>query len=52
MYSINQLQSDYFGNLGTMGNFVNYLFKIDQRRFLLQICILIGVKFHLSRDRI
>ena len=51
MYLINQLHSDYFGNLGRE-NVVDYLFVIDQCQFLLRICILIGVMFHLLRDRI
>ena len=52
MYLINQLHSDYFGNLGRVENVVDYLFVIDQCQFLLPICILIGVMFHLLQDRI
>ena len=47
MYLINQLHSEYFGNLDGMGNVVNCLFVIDQYQFLLRIYILIGVMFQL-----
>ena len=49
MILINQLHSDYFGNLD---NVVNYLFVIDQYQFLLRIYILIGVIIRLLRDKI
>ena len=43
MNLINQLHSDYVGNLSKVENVVDYLFVIDQCPFLLRICILIGV---------
>ena len=52
MYLINQLHSDYFGNLDRVGKVVSYLFVIDQYQFLLHIYILIGVMFRLLRDKI
>ena len=52
MYLINQLHSDYFDNLNRVGNVVKNLFVIDQCPFLLRIYILIGVMYHLSRDKI
>ena len=52
IHLINQLRSDYFGNLSRVENVVDYLFVIDQCQFLLHICILVGVMFHLLRDRI
>ena len=52
MYLINQLHSDYFGNLGRVEKVVEYLFVIDQCQFLLRICILIGAMFHILFDRI
>ena len=52
MYLINQLRSDYFGNLDRVGNVVDYLFVFDQYQFLLRYYTLIGVMFHLLRDRI
>ena len=52
MYLINQLHSENFGNLGRVENVVDCLFVIDQCQFLLRICILIGLMFHLLRDRI
>ena len=51
MCLVNQLRSDYFGNQ-RVGNVVDYLFVIDQCQFLLHICILVGVMFHLLRDKI
>ena len=42
----------YFGNLSRVENLVDYLFVIDQCQFLLHICILVGVIFHLLRDEI
>ena len=51
MFLINQLHSDYFDNLGRVGNVVNYLFVIDQYRFLLRIYILVGVMFCLLRGK-
>ena len=52
MFLVNQLHSDYFGNLSRVGTIVDYLFVIDQCQFLLRICILIGVMFQFLRDRI
>ena len=52
MFLVDQLLSDCFDNLNKAGNVVNYLFVIDQCRFLLHICILIVVKFRLLRDKI
>ena len=46
-----QLHSDYFGNLNRVENVVDYLFVNDQSQFLLHICILIGLVFHLLRDK-
>ena len=37
MYLKNQLHSDCFGNLRKVGSVLNYLFVIDQYRFLLRI---------------
>ena len=48
----NQLHSDYFGNLDRVGNVVIFLYVIDQCQFLLRNNTLIGVMFHLSRDKI
>ena len=42
MYLINQLRSDYFGNLDRVENVVNCLFVIDQYQFLLRVYILVG----------
>ena len=47
MCLVNQLHSDYSGNLSRVENVVGYLSVIDQYQFLLHICILIGVMFHL-----
>ena len=47
MFLVNQLRSDYFGNLSKKENVVGYLSVIDQCQFLLHICILVGVMFHL-----
>ena len=52
MCLVSQLRSDYSGNLSRVGNVVGYLSVIDQYQFLLRICILIGVMFHLLRDKI
>ena len=52
MFLKNQLHSVYFDILGRVGNAVNYLFVIDQYRFLLRFYILVGVMFRLLRDRI
>ena len=45
MFLVNQLHSDYFGNLSRVENVVDYLFVIDQCQFLLRICILGDVSF-------
>ena len=52
MFLVDQLRSDYFGNLSKVENVVGYLFVIDQCQFLLHICILVGVMFRLLRDKI
>ena len=52
MFQVNQLRSDYFGNLSKVGNVVDCLSVIDQCQFLLHICILIGVIFQLLQDKI
>ena len=52
MFQVNQLRSDYLGNLSKVGNVVDCLSVIDQFQFLLHICILIGVMFHLLQDKI
>ena len=52
MCLINQFRSDYFGTLSRVENVVDYLFVFDQCQFLLRICILVRVMFHLLRDRI
>ena len=52
MCLVNQLHSDYSGNLSRKENAVDYLFVIDQCQFLLHICILVGVMFNLLRDKI
>ena len=51
MFLVNQLRSDCFDNLNKVGNVVNYLFVINQCRFLLHICILIVVMFRLLQDK-
>ena len=45
-------RSDYFGNLSKVGNVVGYLFVFGQGQFLLHICILVGVMFHLLQGKI
>ena len=52
MCLINQIRSDYFGNLSRVENVVDYLIVIDQSQLLVHICILVGVMFHLLRDKI
>ena len=52
MFLVNQLRSDYFGNLSKMEKVVGYLFVIDQCQFLLHICILVGVMFRLLQGKI
>ena len=52
MCLVNQLHCDYSGNLSRVENVVGYLYVVDQYQFLLHICILIGVMFHLLRDKI
>ena len=52
MCLLNQLRSDYFGNLSRVGNFVDYLSVIVDCQFLLHICILVGVVFHVLRHKI
>ena len=52
MCLVNQLRSDYSGNLSRVGNVVDYLSVIDQYQFLLHICILVWVMFNLLRDKI
>ena len=52
MCLVNQFRSDYSGNLRRVENVVDYLSVIDQYQFLLHICILVGVMFHLLRDKI
>ena len=52
MCLVSQLRSDYSGNLSRVENIVDYLYVIDQYQFLLRIYILIGVMFHLLRDKI
>ena len=50
MFQVNQLHSDYFGNLSRVENVLDYFFVIDQYQFLLRINILIEVMFHSLRD--
>ena len=52
MCLVRQLRSDYSDNLSRVENVVSYLSVIDQYQFLLRIFILIGVMFHLLRDKI
>ena len=52
MCRVNQLHSDYSGNLSRVENAVDYLFVINQCQFLLHICILVGVMFHLLQGKI
>ena len=52
MFLVDQLRSDYFGNLSKVDKILDYFFVIDQCQFLLHICILVGVMFHLLRDKI
>ena len=52
MFLVNQLRGDYFGNLSQVGNVVDYLSVIDQCQFLMHTYILVGVMFHLLRDKI
>ena len=49
---VNQIRSDYSGNLSRVDNVADYLSVIDQYQFLLHICILVGVMFHLLQDKI
>ena len=52
MFLVDQLRSDYFGNLSKVGNVVGYLFVIGQCQFLLHICILVGVMLRLLQGKI
>ena len=52
LFLVNQLRSDCFDNLNKTENVVNSLFRIDQCRFLLHVCILIVVMFRLLHDKI
>ena len=52
MFQVDQLRSDYFGNLSKVRSVVDYLFVIVQCQFLLHICILVGVMFRLLRGKI
>ena len=52
MCLVNQLHSDYSGNLSRVENAVDCLFVIDQCQFLLHVCILVGGMFHLLQDKI
>ena len=52
MFQVDQLRSDYFGNLSKVGSVVGYLFVIVQCQFLLHICILVGVMFRLLQGKI
>ena len=52
MCLVNQLRSDYSGNLSRVENVVGFLSVIDQYQFLLHIFILVEVMFHLLRDEI
>ena len=51
MCLVDQLHSDYSGNLSRVEKAVDYLFVIDQCQSLLHICILVGVMFHLLQDK-
>ena len=51
-YLVNQLHSDCFDNLNMVETFVNCLIVIGLCLFLMQICILIVVNFHLLQERI
>ena len=52
MFLVNQLRSDCFDNLDKAGRVVDYLFVVDQCRFLLHISILVVVMFRLLQDKI
>ena len=52
MFQVDQLRSDYFGNLSKVGSVVGYLFVIVQCQFLLHICILVGVMFRLLQGKV
>ena len=52
MFLVDQLRSDYFGNLSKVGNVVDYLFVIGQCQFLLNICIPVGGMFCLLQGKI
>ena len=52
MLLVDELRSDYFGNLSKVENVLGYLFVIGQSQFLLHICILVGVMFHLMQGKI
>ena len=52
MFLLDQLRSACFDNLDKAGNVLDYLIVIDRSRFLLHICILVTVMFHLLRDEI
>ena len=52
MYLEDQLHSGCFDDLNTVENVVDCLFVIGLSQFLLHICILIVVKFHLLQGKI
>ena len=50
MYLVDQLRSGCFDHLKTVENVVDCLFVVGLFQFLLHICILIVVKFHLLQE--
>ena len=51
MFLVDQLRSDYFGNLSKVENVVGYFFVIDQCQFLQHIFILVGLMFRLLQGK-
>ena len=52
MFLVNLLRNDCFGNLDIVENVVDYSFVIVLHQFLLHICIVILVMFHLLQGKI
>ena len=52
IFLINLFRNDYFDDLGIVENVVEYLFVIGLHQFLLHICIVILVMFHLLQGKI
>ena len=52
MFLVNLLRNDCFGNLDIVENVLDYSFVIVLHQFLLHICIVILVMFHLLQGKI